>query len=84
MSVVVIVLAKRVLSKDKVFSNLMVWDLIRLRLQNLMDRLCIPEVDAEGLEMIFASRRNVSDTRISSLDAESDFRRKLEKKAQLN
>ena len=38
MSVVVIVLAKRVLSKDKVFSNLMVWDLIRLSLQNLMDR----------------------------------------------
>jgi len=34
--------------------------------------------------MIFASRRNVRDTMISSLDAVSDFRRKLEKKARLN
>lgn len=58
--------------------------IIRLSLQNLMDRRGIPEVDVEGLEMIFARLTNVSDTRISSLDAESDFRHKLEKKAQLN
>ena len=30
--------------------------IIRLSLQNLMDRRGIPEVDVEGLEMIFASR----------------------------
>jgi hypothetical protein len=34
----------------------MVRALIRLRLQNLFDRQGNPEVDAEVLEMIFASR----------------------------
>lgn len=58
--------------------------IIRLSFQNLMDRRGIPEVDVEGLEMIFGRLTNVSDTMISSLDAESDFRSKLEIKAQLN
>ena len=35
-------------SDDRVFSGC-------LRLQNLMDRRGIPEVDAEGLEMLFAA-----------------------------
>ncbi|NTV99345.1 MAG: hypothetical protein HGA70_09295 [Chlorobiaceae bacterium] len=58
--------------------------IIRLSLQNLMDRRGIPEVDVEGLEIIFARLSNVNDNLISSLDAVSDFRRKLEIKAQLN
>ena len=55
-----------------------------LRTQARFDRVVVFSDQSTLPRADLARLTNVSDTMISSLDAESDFRRKLEKKALLN